>query len=68
MMVFGALLSALALQLPVEPTPPVTLWTTGSLHRSSTLHVGVRPAALATNDGPEWGIGVTAQISVVTPW
>jgi hypothetical protein len=66
---FLALISVLALQLPGEPPAPLTPWLTGgSVYRSATTHVGVRPAVLVTNDGPEWGLALTAQVSTRTPW
>jgi len=55
---------------PAEPSPVLspTPWLSGgSLYRGE-VHVGVRPAVTITNDGPEWGVGVTLQITLFTPW
>ena len=62
---FAALASALALQAaPLEPpAPPSPYFVGGSIYRSATLHVGARPAALVTSDGPERGLGATIQVT-----
>jgi hypothetical protein len=52
---------ALLLQVSIAPAPvPVPVWRV--VDRPG-LHVGVRPFALATNDGPEVALGVTAQVT-----
>ncbi len=63
-----ALALALAAQQPLgswAPSPTVNLpgWYGGRLLTTATLHVGVRPAAYVTSEGPEVAAGVTVQVS-----
>lgn len=67
-MIFAALSFALSIAVPVEPAAPVLPWAGGRVYTSERVHAGLRPALLATNDGPERGIGLTAQITWRTPW
>jgi hypothetical protein len=53
---------------PAEPAAPVEWLSGGSVYRSSTFHLGLRPAVDVTNDGPSWGVGFTGQITCKTPW
>lgn len=58
-----ALVLALAVSEPAPPALPV--WRV--VDRPG-LHVGVRPFALVTNDGPELAAGVTVQVSAIARW
>lgn len=49
--------------LPYQAPLP-TWWNRGRIVTTSSVHVGVRPAA----DLGDMGVGVTVQITVKTPW
>jgi hypothetical protein len=51
---------ALALAVSAPPPPSPAVWR---LVDRPELHVGVRPAVLVTNDGPELAGGLTLQVT-----
>jgi hypothetical protein len=65
-------MSALALALALAAAQPLSdSWGTTSsqvakpwrVYTSPSLHVGVRPAAYVTTEGPEWAVGCTVQVT-----
>lgn len=54
---------------PAEPASNDPPWTgrAGRVFTSSAVHVGLRPAAVASNTG-EFGLGATLQITCKVPW
>jgi hypothetical protein len=44
--------------------PPAPSWFGGRVYTSSGVHVGLRPALLASSQGPEWAAGATVQVSL----
>ena len=58
-----ALALAFAIAPRAPPDPPV--WR---LVNRPELHIGARPAALVTSDGPEIAVGASVQVTLRTPW
>jgi hypothetical protein len=56
--------------LSLDPTgqPMPTLRPAGRLITTSTLHVGVRPAAFYDDEAAnDWGVGLTVQVTAAGP-